>query len=93
MPTCMRLTRRHHCPPPLPARPPTGARAACKADKPDEDPVSGCAKCGPDGAKCLECSEFFGLASNGTCVRCKAPGYYGDRCSKCDGNNPTICLV
>lgn len=70
-----------------------GAHAACKADKPDADPVSGCAKCSKDGKKCLECSERFGLTADGTCVRCTVPGYFGDKCSKCDGDKPDICLT
>lgn len=104
-----RRCRHRWCPPPSPlALPPTcngaphplpirsspaGAHAKCKADKPDEDPVTGCTKCDKDGSKCLECGDHFGLASDGTCVRCTVPGYYGDKCIKCDGDKPDVCLT
>jgi hypothetical protein len=69
-----------------------GAHAKCKADK--EGTVnSGCKKCAKDGSKCLECSDRFGLAADGTCVPCTVPGYYGDQCTKCDGDKPDICLT
>lgn len=89
--------RRHQPPPSMPpahAAPfsAAGAHAKCTADKEGEDPVSGCKTCAKDGSKCLECSDHFGLASDGTCVRCTVPGFWGEQCVKCDGDKPDICL-
>lgn len=33
--------------------------------------------------ECVACAPYYGLTSAGACVKCTAPGYYGDKCVEC----------
>lgn len=51
--------------------------------------LGACKRCNEAGGDaCAECYDAFGVAANGTCVRCADP-----RCARCDGSedNCTDC--
>ena len=87
--------------PPLPLLPPGASAAAassqrrCSEDMPPPSEghasPSGCAKCTPDGATCLECGSHHALAANGTCVRCRPPGDFWMLCGSCEADAPDVC--
>lgn len=75
------------------AEPPVpGSSALCT------DPA--CRRCTPDGSRCAEChgpdmaptGPLQGLNASGACVRCNVAGEHADRCVRCDGDRPTVCL-
>lgn len=69
-----------------------GASARCQEDAEDAAEPR-CQRCAPDGSKCLECWPGNGLSSGGECVACNVTSEHGDRCVRCDGDDPSFCTA
>lgn len=68
------------------------AGARCKEDAEDAAEPR-CQRCAPDGSKCLECWPGNGLSSSGECVVCIVTSEHGDRCVRCNGDDPSFCTA